>query len=135
MGDLWFFGAVAVAVVIGSFSDWYFMGILFHDKYLAHPEIWRNPQGGKGENLAVAWATLLSILTCALFIHIAAAAGQLDWWPAMRLAFGIWLLAPVPLIVTNGLFIKIHPLNTLAALLGWLVKLLICAVCAHLFLG
>lgn len=127
--------AVVVAVFASSLSDWYFMGVLWHDKYLAHPEVWRRPAGGKGENLAVAWAQLLSILTCGLFIHVAAASGQLAWWPAVRLACGIWLMVPVPLLITNALFIKIHPLNTLASLLGWLAKLLICAIAARLFLG
>jgi hypothetical protein len=135
MGEVWFYAAIAVAVVASSLSDWYFMGVLFHDKYRAHPEIWRNPQGGKGENLAIALSTLLSVVTCFMFIHIAEASGQLDWWPAFRLALGLWLLAPLPLLVTNALFIKFHPLNTLAALLGWLVKFCICAVSAHLFLG
>lgn len=127
--------AVVVAVAASSFSDWYFMGVLFHDKYLVYPEVWRRPQGGRGENLAVAWAQLLSVFTCATFIHIASASGQLGWWPALRLAFGVWLMVPMPLLVTNALFIKIHPLNTLASLLGWLAKLLICAVCVRLFLG
>lgn len=135
MGGWSFYEAVIAAVVVSSFSDWYFMGVLFHDKYLAHPEVWRRPQGGKGENLAVIWSQLLSIVTCFMFIHIAAASGQLAWWPALRLALGLWLLAPMPLIVTNALFIKFHHLNTFANLLGWLVKLAICAVSAHLFLG
>jgi len=130
-----YFAAVAVALMVSSITDWYFTGVLWHEKYLAHPEIWRRPRGGKGEHLAVAWAQLLSVLTCAMFIHMASASGQIAWWPALRLAFGVWILAPVPLLVTNALFIKLHPLNVLASLFGWLVKLLICAVCAQLFLG
>ena len=81
MGGIWFWVALVVALIASSFTDWYFMGVLWHDKYLAHPEVWRRPQGGKGESLAVAWAQLLSILTCGLFIHIAAASGQVAWCP------------------------------------------------------
>jgi hypothetical protein len=34
-------GATVVAGVLGSFTDWLFMGVLFHDAYNRHPEIWR----------------------------------------------------------------------------------------------
>jgi hypothetical protein len=77
----------------------------------------------------------LGVVTCAVFIWLAADLGILGWGPLLELASGMWLLGPVPLIVTNGFFIKIHPLNTLAMCLGWLAKLLITAVCARLFLG
>jgi len=36
---------VLIASVVTSFSDWLFMGILFHDKYKAAPEIWRSFSG------------------------------------------------------------------------------------------
>ncbi len=135
MSTGWFIAAVITAAVLSSLSDWFFGGILFHAKYLSHPEIWRNTGSSKRESLAVAWSTLLGVLTCAIFIYLAARLNTLAWMQVLGLAFGIWLLAPLPLLVTNGLFIKIHPLNTLSNALGWLVKLLTCAVAAHLFLG
>ena len=134
MDSLRYFIALIAASVAMSFSDWYFMGVLFHDKYLAHPEVWRRPQGGKGENLAVAWSTLLGVATAAVFLYLAAWLGLGGSVGSLSLAFGIWLLAPLPLIVTNALFIKIHPLNTLAMALGWLMRLLICALAAWLIL-
>jgi hypothetical protein len=127
--------ALVAAVIATSLTDWYFMGVLFHDRYLVYPDTWRHSGGGKGESLAVAWSTLLSVVTCAVFIWLSAALGALAWGPVLKLAVGIWLLGPVPIFVTNGFFIKIHPLNTLAMCLGWLAKLSITAVCAHLFLG
>lgn len=134
MSTGWFLAAVITAAVLSSLSDWFFGGILFHEKYRAHPEIWRM-SGGKSEGLAIAWSTLLGVVTCAVFIYLAARLDILGWMPVLGLAFGIWLLAPLPLLITNALFIKIHPLNTFSNALGWLVKLLICAVAAHLFLG
>ncbi len=32
--------AVFVAGTIATFTDWYFMGVLFHDRYQAYPETW-----------------------------------------------------------------------------------------------
>jgi hypothetical protein len=135
MSTGWFLAAVITAAVLSSLSDWFFGGILFHEKYRAHPEIWWNSGTGKRENLAIVWSTLLGVLTCAIFIYLAAQLNTLGWMQVLGLAFGVWLLAPLPILITNGLFIKIHPLNTLSNALGWLVKLLICAVAAHLFLG
>ena len=134
MSTAWFLAAVISAVILSSLSDWFFGGILFHEKYRAYPEIWRNA-GGKGESLAIAWSTLLGVLTCLVFIYMAARLEALGWMPAFGLAFGIWLLAPLPLLITNALFIKIHPLNTLSNAADWLVKLFICAAAAHLCLG
>lgn len=135
MSTGWFLVAVVVAVIVASLTDWLFGGILFHEKYRAYPEIWRNPGKGTGENRAVTWSVLLSVVTCVVFIYLAAWLDALSWGRALGLAFGVWLLAPLPLLITNMLFIKIHPLNTFSNALGWLVKLLICAVMAHLFLG
>lgn len=136
MDMLWYVAAVVVATLITSFTDWYFMGVMFHDKYLAHPEIWRNQPGDqKAERLAIALSTLVGLFSCAMFIHICAHMHLLDWHPAIAFALGCWFAVVLPLLVTNGLFIKLHPLNTLAHALGWLTRLLVCAVCAHLFLG
>ncbi|MGA9854885.1 MAG: DUF1761 family protein [Gammaproteobacteria bacterium] len=134
MSTGWFLAAVIIAAVLASLSDWFFGGILFHEKYRANPEIWRM-SGGKSEGLAIAWSTLLGVVTCAVFIYLAARLNILGWMAVLGLAFGVWLLAPLPLLITNALFIKIHPLNTLSNALGWLVKLLICAVATHLFLA
>ena len=126
--------AVAVATLAGSFTDWYFMGVLFHDRYLAYPDTWRHSQGGKGERLAILVSTLFGLLTSAVFIGLAAMLGAADDARVFTLAVGVWLAVPLPLLVTNGLFIKIHPLNTLANALGWLARLLVCALSAWIFL-
>lgn len=134
MDSLRYFIALIAASVAMSFSDWYFMGVLFHDKYLAYPEVWRYSDNKKAESLAVAWSTLLGVATAAVFLWLCAWLGLAGTVSALGLAFGIWLLAPLPLIVTIALFIKIHFLNTLAMALGWLMRLLICALAAWLIL-
>lgn len=134
MSPLWYGAAVAVGSIAVSFSDWYFMGVLFHDRYLAHPEVWRHTGDKKSESLAVAWSTLLGVFTVAAFLWLAAWLGLAGSAGALDLAFGIWLVAPLPLIVTNGFFIKIHPLNTLAMCLGWLARLFIAGLAAWFIL-
>jgi len=111
MSTGWFLAAVITAAILGSLSDWFFGGILFHEEYRAHPEIWRM-SGGKSEGLAIVWSTLLGVVTYTVFIYLAARLNTLGWLPVLGLAFGVWLLAPLPLLITNALFIKIHPLNS-----------------------
>lgn len=131
----WFITAVVVSAILVSLSDWFFGGVLFHEKYRTHPEIWRKSGDSKSETLAVAWSALLGVLTCVVFIYLAVRFDALTWGRALGTAVGVWLLAPLPLLVTNALFIKLHPLNTFSNAVGWLVKLLICAISAHVFLG
>jgi len=54
--------------------------------------------------------------------------GRVELLGTMTLAAMIWLIAPLPLLITNSLFIKIDPLVTAAHAAGWLVKLLLIAI-------
>lgn len=53
--------------------------------------------------------------------------GAVDLPGTFELAAMIWLMAPLPLLVTNALFIMIDPLVTASHAAGWLVKLLLIA--------
>jgi len=135
MTDTWrYVLALAVASVATSFSDWYFMGVLFHDKYLTYPEVWRHRGDGPGESLAVAWSTLTGVLSAGAFLWLAVRLGVASGNQVFLLAGGLWLVGPVPLLLTQAAFIKIHLLNTVAALLGWLVRLALFALTARLIL-
>ena len=126
--------ALAVASVATAFSDWYFMGVLFHDKYLIYPEVWRHQGDRRGESLAVAWSTLTGVLSAGAFLWLAVRLGVSSSNQVFLLAGGLWLAGPVPLLLTQGAFIKIHLLNTVAALLGWLVRFALFAITARLIL-
>ena len=126
--------ALVVASVATSFSDWYFMGVLFHDKYLVYPEVWRHRGDKRAENLAVAWSTLTGVLSAAAFLWLAARLGVAADSRVFLLAAGLWLAGPVPLLLTQAAFIKIHYLNTVAALAGWLARFALFALAARLIL-
>jgi len=51
------------------------------------------------------------------------------------LALAIWLVGPVPLLITNALFIKLHPAISTSFCVGWLVKLMVAAIAVSLILG
>jgi hypothetical protein len=123
-------GHVALAVVVSgiavSLTDWVFFGVLFHDKYLVHPEVWRSP--GKGEAPAIIGSTLLGFVTCGAFVTACPAFHIAGIKQTLEFALAAWLIAPLPLLITNALFIKLHPLTVLAHALGWLAKLCVVAV-------
>jgi len=119
---------VLAAGMVSSLTDWFFGGVLFHEKYKAYPEVWRRPQGGPGESQAIAWATMLGFFTCAVFAYACARLNLLTYPATLKLAAAVWLMAPLPLIVTNALWMKCHPWNAIAHALGWLAKLFVAAV-------
>ncbi len=121
--------AVLAAGIITSFTDWFFAGILFHDKYLVYPEVWRQT-GGKSETPAVAWSIVLGFLASAAFMGLCVAVAAHGYRAPLVLAGLCWLMVPVPLLITNALFIKLHPLVVVSHLLGWLAKLVIAALVA-----
>src|SRR5436305_4362510 len=65
-------GRLAIALLASGFAvsmtDWFFGGVLFHERYLAYPEVWRRRAGQPGEGQAIAWAILLGFVTCVIFI-------------------------------------------------------------------
>jgi hypothetical protein len=134
MDPLRYVMALVVASVAASFSDWYFMGVLFHDKYLSYPEVWRHTGNRRGESLAIAWSTLLSVVSAAAFLSLCGRLGMAGQNACFLLGAGLWLVGPLPLLLTQAAFIKIHHLNTLASLAGWLVRLMLFAAAARLIL-
>ena len=119
--------AIFLSGLVVSMTDWFFFGVLFHDKYLAYPEIWRGSVAGAGEGKAVVWSILLGFVTCGAFIVACSAFQVRGHAAAASLAAAIWGMVPLPLLITNALFIKLHPLTVVAHALGWLVKLLVAA--------
>lgn len=118
------FAASIVGAVLGSLADWVFAGVLFHGRYQRHPEVWRT---GGSETLRIGGAQVLCLLTSVAFVALASTLGQVSLPQTLKLAALIWLIAPLPLIVANTLFIKMDPLVTASHAVGWLVKLLLIA--------
>ena len=125
--------AVLVAGLASSMTDWFFGGILFHEKYGAYPEIWRHSSGG-GETKAIAWSIGLSFIACAVFVLILELLGIAGWERTLGLALLVWGAGCVPVLITNALFIKLHPLVVVSNSLGWLVKLGLFAAASVLLL-
>jgi hypothetical protein len=124
--------------MVGSLTDWLFMGDLLYKRFNPHPEIWRFSSGQKGHRLtemrAIAWSTPLPFLTCAVFALLCAHLELHAIGATAALALAIWLIAPLPLLIVHSLFMKIHPAIVVSYSLGWLAKLLVSALAVTLIL-
>jgi hypothetical protein len=118
---------------VASLTDWLFMGDWLYKRYDQYPEIWRYPHG-HGEMKAIAWYTPLPFVTCAAFTLLCACLNLHSYSATLKMALAIWLVGPLPLLIANALFIKLHSAITAAYCLGWLVKLVVAAAAVTLIL-
>jgi hypothetical protein len=122
--------AVLVAGIAASFADWLFAGALFHKKYLAYPEVWR-PALMQGRDAGpIAWSMALGFVSVAAFMAACVKFEIYGYGATLAFALLVWLMVPLPLIITNALFMKIHPLIVVSHSLGWVAKLVIAGVVA-----
>jgi hypothetical protein len=117
------------AGVVTSLTDWFFAGDWIHRRW-SYPEIWRKGS----ETRAIALTSPLPFLTCLVFACVAAWLGLHSVWSCLQLALAIWLIGPLPLILANAAFIKLHRVFVGLYALSWLVKLVLAAVAVGLFL-
>jgi len=116
------------AGVVASLTDWFFAGDWIHRRY-SYPEVWR-----KGaESKAIALTSPLPFLTCGVFALVSARLG-LTVVGASQLAVAIWVIGPLPMILTNAAFMKLHRVFVVSYAIGWLVKLELAALAAGWFL-
>lgn len=120
--------ASVVGLGLGTLPDWFFGGVLFHEKYNAYPEVWRRPEGGAGENRAIGLSILLSVFTYFGFACLYLVAEIHGYWSALQMAGAAWLSIPLPLLVTHSLWVKTHPAIVVSHALGWLAKLGVAAI-------
>jgi hypothetical protein len=123
------FMTVFGAGVASSLTDWFFAGDWIHRRY-SYPEIWR-----KGaESRAIALTSPLPFLTCGVFAYVATRLGLHSVSSASKLAVEVWMIGPLPLILTNAAFMKLHRVFVVFYAIGWFVKLTTVAVAVGLFL-
>jgi hypothetical protein len=119
--------------LVASLTDWLFMGDWLYKQYNQFPEIWRYAHG-QGEMKAIAWYTPLPFVTCAVFTLLCVRLNLHSYSETLQLAVAIWLVGPLPLLIANALFIKLHSAIAAAYSIGWLVKLGVAAVAVTLIL-
>jgi len=120
--------AVVISGFATTFTDWLFMGVLFHKKYLATPEIWR-VKPGQSDTRSIVLSSLLGVLSCAVFLYFCVWAGIIVSHRAtFRTALLVWVAAPVPIIFSNIVWMKMDTLLGVSHSLGWLARFAVTAL-------
>jgi hypothetical protein len=115
--------ALIGASIAISFSDWLFFGVLFHDRYMQTPAIWR----AMPESRKIAGSMALAVVGTAAFLFLALSLGVRGFGGAFALAILVWIAASLPQTVTTTLYINYSPAFGVSHALGWLARLLIAA--------
>ncbi len=115
--------------VVSSLTDWFFAGDWLHRRY-TYPEIWREG----AETRAIALSSPLPFLTCGVFVYLCTWLDLHSVTSTIKLAVAVWLIGPLPLILANAAFMKLHQVFVVSYSIGWLVKLTIVALAAGWFL-
>ena len=115
--------------VVSSLTDWIFAGDWIHRRF-TYPEIWR--QGAEAKSIAL--TSPLPFLTCGVFAYTAARLGIHSVPAALEFAGQVWMIGPLPLILTNAAFMKLHRVFVASYVTGWLIKLSIGAIAVGWFL-
>jgi len=130
---IWMLVAAAlVAGTLATFTDWLFMGVMFHARYLRYPDVWWPAENGNRRKIII--SSMLGYVASAAIVALAAIANMHGVGNALCLAIVAWIAGPLVVIVTNGFWIRIDPRITLAHCLGWLARFAIAGLTAGLVL-
>ncbi len=127
-------GAAFAAGTIATFTDWLFMGVLFHERYNIHPEVWRPGIREGKERAAILWSCVLDYVSAAALVALCALVHANTFEAALVVTFLAWAAGPLAVMIVNGLFIKFDTVLTLTHALGYLVRFLIAGAAASLAL-
>jgi hypothetical protein len=121
--------AVFVAGTLATLTDWYFMGMLFHDRYQIHPETWW-PRDKANETMPILYSSALGYVTAAAVIALCAMAGVGDVASGIKVAFIAWLAGSFVQVATTQIWVRIDSRVSAAHALGYLARFLIAGIAA-----
>ncbi|HXC57566.1 MAG TPA: hypothetical protein VNU97_19860 [Rhizomicrobium sp.] len=115
--------AALVAGTVATFTDWLFMGVLFHDAYNKYPEVWW-PEIREGtERRAIIWSSVLGYIMSGGVVALCLVAHARGIAAGLEIAALAWLAGPFVILVVNGFFFKLDPKVTVTQCLGWLARM------------
>jgi len=127
-------GAAVVAGMLGSFTDWLFMGVLFHDSYNRYPEVWRPGIAAGTEKTAILISTAIGFVMTFAIVGLCVLAGVSDVAQGCGVALLAWTAGPLAIMVINALFIKLDARIVAAHSIGYLLRFVLAGAAAGMAL-
>ena len=124
--------ASIVAAIAGSLTDWIFFGMLFKEKYLVYPEVWNKQASGAGGQMVM--SSLVGLFSSAAFVFLCGGIYIEEMHSAVKLAIAIWVIAVLPVLANDHIFIKLHRALFFSHSMGWLVRFLLAGL-AYIYIG
>lgn len=121
--------AFLASAILSSFTDWYFFGVLFHNRYGNTPGVWKKYKDKADEIKSISVSEVILSVSSLGFILICSHLNLLTFESSFCAALGLWIIFPVPLLVTNAIYIPMDRLIVVSHALGWLSRLVITALC------
>ncbi|HWA03628.1 MAG TPA: hypothetical protein VG819_08870 [Rhizomicrobium sp.] len=123
---------VLAAGIAANFTDWYFMGVLHHDRYRTHPDTWWPRE--RSDTRPIVYSSALSFITAAAVVALCAMAGVDGIWSGIKVAFIAWLAGPFVQVVTTQIWVRMDWHVSVAHALGYLARFLIAGIAAGIVL-
>jgi len=127
-------GATVAAGVLGSLTDWLFMGVLFHSAYNRHPEVWRPAIAAGQDKSAILLSTAIGFVMSAAIVALCGFAQVGSVGGGLLIAVLAWIAGPLALMTINGLFIKLNVRVIVAHSFGYLARFALAGIAAGLTL-
>jgi hypothetical protein len=115
--------AIVAAGLVATFTDWLFMGVLFHERYNKYPDVWW--PNARGETRRILFSSGLAFVTAAALVILCWMVGADDYESALAVAALAWIAGPLVNVVTNNIWIKFDPAVSVAHAVGYLVRFLL----------
>jgi hypothetical protein len=128
-------GMAVLAGVLGSVTDWLFMGVLFHDAYNRHPEVWRPAIAAGQDRTAVLLSVAIGFVMSFAIVGLCALADVAGVVQGTLVALLAWIAGPLAVMMINGLFIKLDPRIIAAHSIGYLLRFVLAGAAAGLALS
>ncbi|HTT99426.1 MAG TPA: hypothetical protein VMF58_15360 [Rhizomicrobium sp.] len=125
--------AVFIAGTLASFTDWFFMGMLFHDRYQRFPDTWW-PRDKSDERMPILYSTALGYITAAAVIWLSALVGVDGVMSGLKVAIIAWLAGSFVQVATTQIWVRIDPMVSVAHGLGYLARFVIAGIAAGIAL-
>jgi len=120
------FGAGTVAM----FTDWLFMGVLFHDAYRRYPEVWRPGIAEGKERGAIIASSIIGYVMSGGVAALCLIAGAEGITEGLEIALLAWLAGPFVILTINHFFFKLDPKVTFTQCLGYLARMTLAGAAA-----
>ena len=125
--------AVLAAGAVATFTDWFFMGVLFHDRYAVFAQTWR-PRDRPSESAPILYSCAFGFVTAAAVMALCAVAGAHGIARAIEIAVLAWLAGSFVQVATTHIWIRIDLRVSVAHALGYLARFLLAGLAAGIAL-